>query len=332
MAWTEAHGGYWVVSDYTGVFEAARDDSTCSPRVAASTAAPASTTSSPRRRSACTSPSSSTRPSTAPTARSSTRSPRRRRSERMQPMIEQWTTAFIDDVIENGDLRPRVRDRRAGDRHDRLARTRRRRLAALLTGPALGAGRPGRAARSTRTPSRSTSPGWSSTIAEAIAERRREPRDDVIIDPPRGRRSTAQPITDDDVYSMVELLISGGVGTTASLVIADPGPPLRAPRPADSSGRAPRAARPGRRGVPPRLLADPGAGPHRHSRRRLPWLPDAGGRPRPARVGVREPRPRPVRDVPTRSTSTAGRTGTPPSAWASIAAPARTSVARWPAS
>ena len=27
VAWTEAHG-YWVVSDYTGVFDAARDDAT----------------------------------------------------------------------------------------------------------------------------------------------------------------------------------------------------------------------------------------------------------------------------------------------------------------
>ena len=26
VAWTEAHGGYWVVSDYAGVFDAARDD------------------------------------------------------------------------------------------------------------------------------------------------------------------------------------------------------------------------------------------------------------------------------------------------------------------
>ena len=26
VAWTEAHGGYWVLSDYDAVFEAARDD------------------------------------------------------------------------------------------------------------------------------------------------------------------------------------------------------------------------------------------------------------------------------------------------------------------
>ena len=26
VAWTEAHGGYWVISNYKGVFEASRND------------------------------------------------------------------------------------------------------------------------------------------------------------------------------------------------------------------------------------------------------------------------------------------------------------------
>src|SRR4051794_16413427 len=30
VAWTESHGGYWVLSNYRAVFEAARDDSTFS--------------------------------------------------------------------------------------------------------------------------------------------------------------------------------------------------------------------------------------------------------------------------------------------------------------
>src|ERR1051326_6867478 len=30
LAWTEAHGGYWILSDYASVFEAARDDETFS--------------------------------------------------------------------------------------------------------------------------------------------------------------------------------------------------------------------------------------------------------------------------------------------------------------
>ena len=123
----------------------------CSPRRAATTAAPVSTTSSRRRPSGCTSPSSSTCPSTGPTARCSTRSPRRPRSPSVQPMIERWTTWFVDQVIEGGECDLADRHRRARGRHARLARTRRRRLAALLAGPALGArrlaGQPGPHAR-----------------------------------------------------------------------------------------------------------------------------------------------------------------------------------------
>ena len=60
-------------------------------------------------------------------------------------------------------------------------------------------------------------PWMEHTITEAIAERRREPRDDVISILLEAEVD-GQPITDDAVYSIVELLISGGVGTTASLV------------------------------------------------------------------------------------------------------------------
>ena len=60
-------------------------------------------------------------------------------------------------------------------------------------------------------------PWMEHTITAAIADRRREPRDDVISILLEAEVD-GQPITDDAVYSIVELLISGGVGTTASLV------------------------------------------------------------------------------------------------------------------
>ena len=60
-------------------------------------------------------------------------------------------------------------------------------------------------------------PWMNAQIETAIAQRRMQPRDDMIsylIQADFGGRQ----LTDDEIFSMVELLISGGVGTTASLV------------------------------------------------------------------------------------------------------------------
>jgi cytochrome P450 len=54
-------------------------------------------------------------------------------------------------------------------------------------------------------------------ITEAIAERRARPRADLISHL-LAQDVDGAPITDDAAYSVIELLISGGVGTTASLV------------------------------------------------------------------------------------------------------------------
>ena len=101
VAWTEAHGGYWVVSDYAGVFDAARDDSTFAsgrsehggtglnnviPKAPVRLHIPVELDL-PEHRSYR----KVINPLTSPAA-----------VERMQPMIERWTTAFVDDVIEDG--------------------------------------------------------------------------------------------------------------------------------------------------------------------------------------------------------------------------------------
>ncbi len=61
-------------------------------------------------------------------------------------------------------------------------------------------------------------PWVSNTVREHIAKRRADPTDDAtshfIKTPPVDGRD----MTDDEVYSILELVISGGVGTTASLV------------------------------------------------------------------------------------------------------------------
>ena len=163
------------------------------------------------------------------------------------------------------------------------------------------------------------------TITEAIAERRREPRDDVISVLLEAEVD-GQPITDDAVYSIVELLISGGVGTTASLVSQTlvhlyEHPDQRA-RLAEHPELLDRAVEEFLRVFSPtQALARTvthdvdfhGCPMKEGDRVLLAWSSanrDPGQFDRPRR----------------RSTSTAGRTGTRRSAWASTGAPARTSA------
>jgi cytochrome P450 len=134
----------------------------------------------------------------------------------MQPMIERWTTRFVDDVIEDGacDLASVIGvpavvtiDWLGLDVDDwrRYSRA----LHSVL-GPPRSAAR----ARPRRRGRRSH--GWSDhhrghRRTPCRPSRRRH------LDPPRGRGRRAADHRR-RVYSIVELLISGGVGTTASLV------------------------------------------------------------------------------------------------------------------
>ena len=54
-------------------------------------------------------------------------------------------------------------------------------------------------------------------IVEAVAERRKQPRDDGISLLMRGK-VFGQPISDDDVLDMIELVLSGGLDTTGSAI------------------------------------------------------------------------------------------------------------------
>ena len=215
VAWTEAHGGFWVVSDYAGVFDAARDDATFAsgrsehggtglnnviPKAPVRLHIPVELDLPEHRwyRKIIN-------PLTSPAA-----------VERMQPMIQRWTTAFIDEVIESGscDLASVIG------------------VPAVVTIDWLGLdvadwGRYSSALHSVLahrvdSPEHAHAvavdiPWMEETITAAIAERRTTPRDDVISVLLNAEVDGA-PITDDAVYSIIELLISGGVGTTASLV------------------------------------------------------------------------------------------------------------------
>src|SRR5207237_3621001 len=60
-------------------------------------------------------------------------------------------------------------------------------------------------------------PYVSQQMRQTIAARRAEPRDDAISYLVQ-QQVDDRPLTNEEVFSMVELLIAGGVGTTASLV------------------------------------------------------------------------------------------------------------------
>ncbi len=215
IAWTEAHGGYWVLSDYASVFEAARDDAVFSSARSAfggeglSNVIPKAPVrlhipvelDDPEHRGYR----KILNPVTSPAA-----------IESLQPMIEYWTTWFIDQVIESGECDlatvigvPAVvtLDWLGLDVEDwpRYSRA----LHSVL------ADSPGSAAH--RHAVEVDIPWMEDRINEAIARRRAEPGDD-LISYLLAQQVDGEPISDDAAYSMIELLISGGVGTTASLV------------------------------------------------------------------------------------------------------------------
>jgi cytochrome P450 len=215
VAWTDAHGGFWVLSDYDAVFAAARDDATFAsgrsvhggeglsnviPKAPVRLHIPVELDL-PEHRSYR----KILNPVTSPAAVAG-----------LEPMIRRWTTWFVDQVIEDG----------ACDLASVIG------VPAVVTLDWLGldvaewrrysqalhsvlADSPGSPAHT-----RSVEvdiPWMERQITEAIAARRTQPGDD-LISYLLAQEVDGRPIGDDAVYSLVELLISGGVGTTASLV------------------------------------------------------------------------------------------------------------------
>ncbi|HEY3260789.1 MAG TPA: cytochrome P450 [Pseudonocardiaceae bacterium] len=212
---TESHGGYWVFTDYGTVFEAARTDdvfssarsqhggdglATVIPKVPVHLHIPVELDppdSRPYRK--------ILNPMTTPAA-----------VQRLRPRISAITTWFIDQVIEQGECDlAAVIGVPAVVTLDWLgmpAADWRRYSAALH---AVLADVPGGAEHAHAV--EVDIPWMTEQIRAAIAQRRAAPRDDLIswiVSQDVG----GAPIGEDDAYSMVELLISGGVATTASLV------------------------------------------------------------------------------------------------------------------
>jgi cytochrome P450 len=215
IAWTDAHGGYWVISGWDAMAQAAGDDELFS---------------SARHESggdglAILIPKSPVAPHipieidppqfqlyrrllmqlTKPTA-----------IKLLEPMVERYTTKFIDDVIEAGECDlASVVEVPAIVTIDWIGldpRDYRRYSSSLFAVIACHPDSP-----EYRHAAEVEIPRIEHTVRTLITDRRRQPGTDVITALTQadfdGRR-----LTDDEIYSMAELLISGGVGTTASLV------------------------------------------------------------------------------------------------------------------
>lgn len=215
VAWTEAHGGFWVLSDYPSVFEASRDDDLFS-SARSESGGEGLAIIIPKAPTAFHIPIELD----PPTFRSyrkvvnAVTSPAAVRE--LGCTIDKFVTGFIDEIIESGEADLAfVAGVPAAVTVDWLgldASEYKRYVDAMHT---LVSAPPDSAeyahAKDVAVP-------WvEKTVRAHIAARREQPTDDAtsafLAAELDGRK-----MTDDEIYSILELLISGGVGTTASLV------------------------------------------------------------------------------------------------------------------
>jgi len=215
VAWTEAHGGYWVMSGYDTVFEAARDDDVFSsarnsyggegltvviPKTPMHLHIPIEIDPPEFRKYR-----KLINPLTSPAA-----------IERMADLVKTYTTWFIDQVIETGEcdftqvigVPSIVTVDWLGLPVSDWARYSFAHHAVLAAVP--GSEEYERATKVEL-------PYLSQQMREVIAARRREPQNDVISALLQ-QEVDDRPVSEEEVFSMIELLLAGGVGTTASLV------------------------------------------------------------------------------------------------------------------
>jgi cytochrome P450 len=215
VAWSEANGGYWILADYGSVFDAARSNTIFS-SARSSAGGEGLSVIIPKTPMGLHIPNELDPPEsrkyrklvnlvTAPAA-----------IARMVGMIDDYTTWFIDQVIENGTC----------DFTDIIG------VPAIVTIDWLGLPveewqRYAVAHHATVSVEHHTPefiqatqvdlPELSSQMRQIISDRRVDPKDDVISFLV-GQEIDGRAITDSEVFSIVDLLVSGGTGTTASLV------------------------------------------------------------------------------------------------------------------
>lgn len=215
IAWTEAHGGYWVMSGYDTVFEAARDDDVFSsarnshggeglsvviPKTPMHLHIPIEIDPPEFRKYR-----KLINPLTSPAA-----------IARLSDLVQVYTTWFIDQVIEAGECDfTRVIGVPSIVTVDWLGLPVEDWMRYSFAHHAVLAAVPG--SEDFERATKVELPYLSEQMRKVIAARRREPTDDVISKLLE-QEVDGRPVTEEEVFSIIELLLAGGVGTTASLV------------------------------------------------------------------------------------------------------------------
>jgi cytochrome P450 len=216
VAWTEAHGGYWVMSSYQALFDAARDDDVFSSQRLDEFGGPGLSVVIPKSPVHHHIPIELDPPEFRPYRKIVNRITAPAAVKRMDDLIKYYVTTFINDIIESGsaDLTSVIGVPSAvtvdwlglpAEDWPRYSRAHKAVLAEIPGTPAY------------QEAIEIDMPWISNQIAEVIHARRIEPRDDAITFLMQAD-ADGIPMTEDDVFSVVELLIAGGVATTASLV------------------------------------------------------------------------------------------------------------------
>ncbi|GAA3938468.1 cytochrome P450 [Microbacterium soli] len=215
VAWTEAWGGYWVLSGYDPVFDAARDDDLFSSARHEDLGVTGQAITLPQKPMHIHLPIELDPPESQKYRSIMNKLITPRRVSTLMPMIEKYVDMFIDELIESGEadfstltgvpaivtitwLGAPLKDWR---RHAMFHR-------ALLAEPVGSEGY--------RHAIEEELPYLTAQVKRTIAERRREPREDGISFVVN-QKIDGREMTDEEAFGMIELLISGGVGTTASL-------------------------------------------------------------------------------------------------------------------
>jgi cytochrome P450 len=215
VAWSEAHGGYWILSSYDTVFEAARDDEVFSsarngyggegltvviPKTPMHMHIPIELDPPEFRKYRKV-----VNPIASPAA-----------VERLVPMIKKYTTWFIDQVIESGECDlTRVIGVPSIVTVDWLGLPVKDWARYSFAHHAVLAAVPGSEEYERAT--KVELPALSQQMREVIAARRADPQDDLISYLVQ-QEVDDRPLEDEEVFSMIELILAGGVGTTASMV------------------------------------------------------------------------------------------------------------------
>jgi cytochrome P450 len=215
IVWTEAWGGYWVLSGYDAIFDAARDDELFSSARHDEYGGEGQAILIPKRPIVEHFPIDLDPPASLPYRRIMNQLLTPSRVEEIRPMVERYTALFIDDLIEEGEadfatltgipsiitidwLGLPIEDwRRYSFAHRKI-------LSAPLGSPDY--------IKATEV----EIPALTENVREVISERKRNPGDDPISFI-LGHEINGQPISEEEVLNMVDLIISGGVGTVASL-------------------------------------------------------------------------------------------------------------------